>query len=122
MGFHQIRFWLYAVCCIQHTLAAYFIAEVTVTELEGYDTYRVQVPPTIEKYGGRVVTRAAKVVGLEGSDASERLVIIEFDDMAALKRWYQSDDVKPLNELISTGINQNPWAHFRRPIDMIFQG
>ena len=21
-----------------------------------------------------------------------------------------------------TGINQNPWAHFRRPIDMIFQG
>ena len=25
-------------------------------------------------------------------------------------------------ELIPTGINQNPWAHFRRPIDMIFQG
>ena len=24
--------------------------------------------------------------------------------------------------LIPTGINQNPWAHFRRPIDMIFQG
>ena len=24
--------------------------------------------------------------------------------------------------LILTGINQNPWAHFRRPIDMIFQG
>lgn len=39
------------------------------------------------------------MVGLEGSDAPERLVIIEFDDMAALKRWYESDDVKPLNEL-----------------------
>ena len=25
-------------------------------------------------------------------------------------------------QLILTGINQNPWAHFRRPIDMIFQG
>ena len=25
-------------------------------------------------------------------------------------------------QLIPTGINQNPWAHFRRPIDMIFQG
>ena len=24
--------------------------------------------------------------------------------------------------LIPTGINQNPWAHFRRPIDMILQG
>ena len=24
--------------------------------------------------------------------------------------------------LIPTGINQNPLAHFRRPIDMIFQG
>ena len=27
-----------------------------------------------------------------------------------------------VEELIPTGINQNPWAHFRRPIDMIFQG
>ena len=27
-----------------------------------------------------------------------------------------------LLRLILTGINQNPWAHFRRPIDMIFQG
>ena len=26
------------------------------------------------------------------------------------------------DRLIPTGINQNPWAHFRRPIDMIFQG
>ena len=75
------------------------MAEVTVTDLDGYDIYRVQVPPTIEKYGGRVVTRAGKVTGLEGSQAPERLVIIEFDDMAALTRWYESDDVKPLNAL-----------------------
>ena len=27
-----------------------------------------------------------------------------------------------ISGLIPTGINQNPWAHFRRPIDMIFQG
>lgn len=80
-------------------MAAYFMAEVTVTNLDGYDAYRVQVPPTIEKFGGRVVTRAGKVVGLEGPDAPERLIIIEFDDMDALKRWYESDDVKPLNAL-----------------------
>ena len=31
-------------------------------------------------------------------------------------------DSEPIGALIPTGINQNPWAHFRRPIDMIFQG
>ena len=30
--------------------------------------------------------------------------------------------IRPKECLIPTGINQNPWAHFRRPIDMIFQG
>jgi hypothetical protein len=28
----------------------------------------------------------------------------------------------PLRRLIPTGINQNLCAHFRRPMDMIFQG
>ena len=32
------------------------------------------------------------------------------------------DHVGDCRDLIPTGINQNPWAHFRRPIDMIFQG
>ena len=35
--------------------------------------------------------------------------------------WVHPDRV-PAGGVIPTGINQNPWAHFRRPIDMIFQG
>ncbi len=80
-------------------MTAYFIAEVTVTDPEGYDAYRVKVPPTIEKYGGRVVTRAAGVALLEGSQGPERLVIIEFDDLDALRRWYHAPEVQPLNAL-----------------------
>ena len=38
-------------------MTAYFMAEVTVTDPEGYDAYRVKVRTMIEKYGGRVVTR-----------------------------------------------------------------
>ena len=34
----------------------------------------------------------------------------------------KAHDQNELYRLIPTGINQNPWAHFRRPIDMIFQG
>ena len=80
-------------------MTAYFIAEVAVTDPAGYDAYRVQVPPTIEKYGGRVVARAANVTLLEGSQAPERLVIIEFDDLDALRRWYDSPEAQPLNSL-----------------------
>ena len=38
------------------------------------------------------------------------------------KEIKRSNNVVGLRGLIPTGINQNPWAHFRRPIDMIFQG
>jgi uncharacterized protein (DUF1330 family) len=79
-------------------MSAYFVCEVKVTDPEGYEDYRHRVPPTIEKYGGRALIRGFTKV-LEGGGQDSRMVIIEFDDIDTLKRWYESEDVKPLNEL-----------------------
>lgn len=79
-------------------MSAYFVCQVIVTDSEGYEDYRHRVPPTIEKYGGKALVRGfAKV--LEGGADDTRMVIIEFEDIDALKRWYESDEVKPLNAM-----------------------
>lgn len=77
-------------------MAAYLIVDLEVKNPAGYDDYRRQVPATLAKYGGRFVVRGGAAETLEGSWAPKRVVVVEFPDMAALKRWYNSADYKPL--------------------------
>jgi uncharacterized protein (DUF1330 family) len=46
--------------------AAYLIAEIEITNPEGYTEYTKAVPATIEKYGGRFLVRGGKAHPLEG--------------------------------------------------------
>ena len=80
-------------------MAAYLIADIEVTDAEGYDAYRRQVPATVAKYGGRFAARGGAVEALEGGWTPKRVVVLEFPTMDALKRWYHSEDYKPLIEL-----------------------
>jgi uncharacterized protein (DUF1330 family) len=53
----------------------------------------------IAKHGGRYLTKGGSHVVLEKERAvwqPERVVIIEFPDMAALKAWYTSPEYQPL--------------------------
>lgn len=79
-------------------MAAYFVCEVFVKDAEAYEDYRHRVPPTIEKYGGRALIRGF-TEPLEGEGGQSRMVVIEFDDAEALRTWYNSDDVRPLNAM-----------------------
>jgi uncharacterized protein (DUF1330 family) len=57
------------------------------------------VGPLIAKHGGRYITKSGSQVVLEKDNAvwqPERVVIIEFPDMAALQAWYQSPEYAPL--------------------------
>jgi uncharacterized protein (DUF1330 family) len=76
---------------------AYLIAEHIVTDKEKFDEYRTRVGPMIAAYGGRYITRAGSHRLPEGGHwQPERVVIIEFPDMAALERWYRSPEYQPL--------------------------
>ena len=80
-------------------MKAYVIADVRVTDEEHYPEYRNQVLGTIEKHGGRFIARGGSNEVLEGKWTPNRIVIIEFPDMAALKAWYASDEYAPLIKL-----------------------
>ena len=78
-------------------MVAYVIAEVNVTNPEGYKAYTAVVPATIEKYGGRFLVRGGKAQPLEGDWPECRRVILEFPSVEAARRWYDSPEYeKPL--------------------------
>jgi uncharacterized protein (DUF1330 family) len=73
-------------------MAAYLLAEIEITNPEGYKEYTVHVPPTIAKYGGRFLTRGGETQALEGDWPQRRRVLIEFPSMAAARQWWDSSE------------------------------
>ena len=73
-------------------MAAYVVAEVEVTNPEGYREYTTQVTDTITKYGGRFLVRGGPAEVLEGDWAQVRRVIIEFESIEDAKRWWDSTE------------------------------
>jgi len=82
-------------------MPAYLIADETITDSETFDEYKRKVLPMIEKFGGRFLSRGGALEVLEsGKDWTPgRMVIIEFPNMAALKRWYENPDYAPLRDI-----------------------
>jgi uncharacterized protein (DUF1330 family) len=56
------------------------------------EPYRAAVGATIEQYGGRFFVRAGATELIEGRPEPKRIVILEFADKAAFKRWYDSPE------------------------------
>ena len=77
-------------------MSAYMIAEMQVTNAEGYETYRTQVGATIEQYGGTYVVRGGAVEAIEGDAAPGRMVVLQFADVDAAKRWYNSPEYQAI--------------------------
>jgi uncharacterized protein (DUF1330 family) len=77
-------------------MTAYFVVELEITNQAAMEPYRAAVPATIEQYGGRFLTRGGSTELIEGGPEPKRIVILEFADKAAFKRWYNSPDQKIL--------------------------
>ena len=75
-------------------MAGYVIAEVDVTDPQGFEEYRKLVPASIEKYGGRYVARGGQTETLEGQWQPKRLVILEFDSVERAKQWWASEEYR----------------------------
>ncbi len=77
-------------------MPAYVVANIEVTDPVSYDDYRKGVGATIAQHGGRFLARGGTVERLEGAFAPKRLVIVEFQSLAAAKAWYASPEYAPL--------------------------
>ena len=87
-------------------MAHYAIFDVTITDLEKYKDYMVQVKPVIEAAGGRYLVRGGAHQVLEGNWNPTRLVVLEFPSAEAAQTFYQSAEyrgLKALREACSRG-------------------
>jgi uncharacterized protein (DUF1330 family) len=80
-------------------MPAYVIAEVTVTDPQGFEEYRQMVPATVAKYGGKFIVRGGQMEKMEGNWEPKRLVILEFDSAERAKQWWASEDYREAKAL-----------------------
>jgi len=74
-------------------MAAYLLAEARVGDAVAYETYKLLAQAAIARYGGRYLARGGRSEVLEGNwTPPQRLVIVEFDSLEQVKRFYDSPE------------------------------
>ncbi len=100
-------------------MPALLIVDETITDPEVFEEYKRTVVPTIGKFGGRFLARggALDVLETNGSWLPDRVVIVEFPDMSALKSWYESPDYAPVREIRYRSASSTLVAMETGPVD-----
>jgi uncharacterized protein (DUF1330 family) len=72
-------------------MAAYIIADVTVTDAEKMARYREWSTRAMQAHGAEVLVRGGDFEVLEGPWTPSRLVVLKFPDRAAAQAFYQGE-------------------------------
>lgn len=88
-------------------MPAYIIAETDIHDPDQYEHYKAAVPAALAGHGGRFVVRGGEIAVLEGDWQPTRLVLLEFDDLEAAKRFYASPEYQRARELRVGAANLN---------------
>jgi uncharacterized protein (DUF1330 family) len=86
-------------------MTAYVIAEVSVTDAEGYEMYKPLAGASVVANGGSYAVRGGAVESLEGEPVTGRVVVLRFDSMEAARDWYNGDGYQaalPLRQAAAT--------------------
>lgn len=86
-------------------MSAYVIVEVDVIDPEQYDRYRETVPASLDANGGRFLARGGETATLEGDWQPKRIVVLEFDDLEAARRWYDSPEYRESRDIRAGAAN-----------------
>ncbi len=82
-------------------MPAYIVVETDIHDPDQYEIYKQASPGAVAAGGGRFIARGGELVVLEGDWQPKRLVLLEFPDLDAAKRFYESpeyQDAKRLRE------------------------
>lgn len=71
-------------------MPAYIIVDVTITNPEEYEAYKLLTPASITAYGGRFIIRGGATETLEGDWHHGRIVVLEFNTTEQAKTWWAS--------------------------------
>jgi len=74
-------------------MSAYWITRCHINDQEIYEKYLELAGPAILEYGGKFLVRGGKQIEKEGT-GFERTVLVEFEDLMAAQKCYDSDAYK----------------------------
>jgi uncharacterized protein (DUF1330 family) len=77
-------------------MAAYLVGTIRVTDAQRWQQYVDRVGATFGPHGGRLVFRGVKGDALNQQAHGERIVVVEFPDLEAVRRWHASADYQAL--------------------------
>ena len=80
-------------------MPAYLIVETDIHDPDQYEQYKAASPGAVAAGGGRFLARGGELAVLEGDWTPERLVVLEFPDLEAAKRFYDSEIYREAKKL-----------------------
>ena len=80
-------------------MPAYIVVETDIHDPEQYKLYQQATPAAVAAGGGRFIVRGGELAVLEGDWQPKRLVLLEFPDLDAAKRFYQSPEYQEAKRL-----------------------
>lgn len=72
-------------------MPAFVIVQGTITDVQQYEHYKGAAAPTVIAAGGSYLVRGGATTSLEGDDAPQRTVVLQFDSSEAAVAWYSSE-------------------------------
>jgi uncharacterized protein (DUF1330 family) len=78
---------------------AYIVVETDVHDAEKYERYKQASPSAVAAGEGRFIVRGGEIAVLEGDWQPKRLVLLEFPDLEAAKRFYESPEYQAAKRL-----------------------
>ncbi len=84
-------------------MPALLIGQIRVTDPVAWQRYVERVGATFPPHGGQVLFRGSKAVELNLSTHGERVVVAQFDSLAALRAWHDSPEYQALIALRDAG-------------------
>lgn len=73
-------------------MAGYIIARISVTDPDTYRNYMKVTPDAVARAGGKFLVRGGEVTTLEGTEETNRVVVLEFESVETAKAFYHSDE------------------------------
>lgn len=81
-------------------MSAYVIVDTKINDPAGYERYKTLARPIAEKFGGRYLARGGAMDVIDAQLWSPtRLVLLEFPDVEAARRFNDSDEYAPAKAL-----------------------
>jgi uncharacterized protein (DUF1330 family) len=81
----------------QTQTSIYYIAEIEVTNLEGYlKQYEPRIQANIKAFGGRILAAGTKVATMDGDPPQSRVTVLVWNSIEQVQTWRDSAEFKEI--------------------------